>query len=97
MKLADQSRLAERMKTRPFVMVFVDRALVEIKADNIAPAGTRFDRLGGPPGETAAEIEMVWIVMVQCFGHRAEIALGKPLSESREIANYRGIAEACGR
>jgi hypothetical protein len=31
---------------------------------------------------------------VQCFGHRAEIGLGKPPNEGREIANYDGIAEA---
>jgi hypothetical protein len=59
MKLADQSRLTERMETRPFV---VDRPPVEIEADDIAPTRARLDRLVGPPSETAAKIEMVRIV-----------------------------------
>ena len=94
MKLANQSWFGERVETCPFVVVIGDRSLVEIEADDIAPAGTRLDRLGGPPGKTAAEIEMVWIVTVKCFSHRMEIGLGEPLSEGREIANYRRIAEA---
>src|SRR6267378_908591 len=64
MKLADQSRLAERMETRPFVAVIGDRSLVEIEADHVAPLGAGLDRLGGPPGETAAEIEMIRINIV---------------------------------
>src|SRR5437016_13962534 len=45
MKLADQSRFAERMETRPFVAVIGDRSLVEIEADHVAPVGARLDRL----------------------------------------------------
>ena len=59
MKLADQSRLAERMETRPFVAVIGDRSLVEIEADDVAPVGAGLDRLGGPPGETQDEVERI--------------------------------------
>ena len=93
MKLADQSRFAECMEPCLFVVVIVDRSLVEIEADDVAPAGASLDRLRGPPGETAAEIEMVRIVTVQCFSHRAEIGLGKSPSECGEITDYRWIAE----
>ena len=83
MKLADQSRFAERMETRPLIVVFVDRSLVEIKADDIAPAGARLDRLRGPPRKTAAEIEMVRIVTVQRFSYRSEITFGITPGEGR--------------
>ena len=59
MKLSDQSRFAECMELCPIVVVIVDRSLVEIEADDVAPTGASLDRLRGPPGETAAEIEMV--------------------------------------
>ena len=97
MKLADQCRFAECMEPRPFVVVIVDRSLIEIKADNVAPAGAGLDHLGGPPGEPAAEIEMVRIVTMERFAHRAVIGLGKPPGEGGEIANYRRMVEACGR
>ena len=45
MKLANQSRFCERVETCPCVVIG-DRSLVEIEADDIAPAGTRLDRLG---------------------------------------------------
>src|SRR6516165_5305438 len=97
MKLADQSRFAECMEPRPFVVVIVDRSLIEIKADDIAPAGAGLDHLGGSPSEPAAEVEMVRIVTMERFAHRAVIGLGKPPGEGGEIANYRRMVEACGR
>ena len=46
MKLADQSRFGERMEMGPLVVIIGDRSLVEIEADDIAPAGAGFDHLG---------------------------------------------------
>ena len=34
LKLADKRRFAERMETRPFVVVISERSLVEIEADD---------------------------------------------------------------
>src|SRR6516164_9789268 len=67
MKLADHGRFAEWMEPRPFVMAVGECSLIEIKADDVAPAGAGLDHLGGPSGEPDAEVEMVRIVTVQCF------------------------------
>ena len=64
MKLADQSRFAERMETRPFASAIGECSLVKIEADDVTPQPAGFDRFGCPPGETAAEVEMVRIVTV---------------------------------
>jgi len=97
MKLADQSRFAQRMETRPFSMDIADRSLVEIEADDVTPKPAGFDRFGGLPGEPAAEIKMVGIVTVQRFGHRPEISFGKTSSEGRQITDHRGLVGARGR
>ena len=86
MKLADQGRFAKRMETRPFIAVISYRSLVDIEADDVAPYRAGFDGLGGLSGETAAEVQMVWIVAAQRFGRRPEIGFGKPPSEGRQIA-----------
>src|SRR5207237_8553807 len=94
MKLADQSRFAKRMETGPLVAVVGDRSLVEVEANNVAPVGAGFDRFGGPPGKTAAEIEVIWIMAMQGLGDGAKVGVRKPPSEGCQIADQRGIIEA---
>src|SRR4029077_17607929 len=79
---------------RPFLAAIGDRWLVEIEAYDVAPVGAGLDRLGGPPGKTAAEIEMIRIITSQRFGHRAKIGFGKLPGEGRQIADHRGVVEA---
>jgi hypothetical protein len=83
MEFADQRGSAERMKTRPFLAVLGDRAPIDVEADDIAPASAAFDRLGGLPGETAAEVEVVGIVPPQGLGDGAEISFGEPPRKGR--------------
>jgi len=65
------------MKTGPFLGIIGDRPHIAIEADDIAPTGAGLDGLAGLPSETAAEIQMVWIVAVQRFGYGAEIGVRK--------------------
>jgi hypothetical protein len=77
MKLADQGGFTKPMKAGPFIGIIGDRPPVAIEADHIAPSGAGLDGLAGLPSETAAKIEMVWIVAVQGFGYGAEISVRK--------------------
>jgi len=96
-ELADQGRLTEPVKTRPFVGIIGDRPHIAIETDDVAPPSAGLDCLAGLRVKTASEIEVVRIVAVQRFGHRAKIGVGKPPGEGCQIGDHRGIAEGLWR
>src|SRR5215472_1397572 len=84
------------METRPFLAVIDDRSLVKIEADDIAPAGAGLDRFGGPPSETATEIEVTRIVPVPNGGMEPMVRIHFPPAMSQQrISNT--VSRARGR